>query len=163
MDQDGQPIESLFKLYPWEWMVREEFGVHLPSSHVQFIEPAWKMLLSNKALLVVLWELFPDHPNLLPAYYEPARLGTRYACKPKLAREGANVALVDAGRIERADGPYDVHDCVYQALAPLARFGDDHVSVGSWIVHGVPAGIGLREDESAITRNTSRFVPHYFA
>ena len=65
-------------------------------------------------------------------------------------------------RIERLDGPYDADDCVFQALAPLPRFGDDHVSVGSWIVNGEPAGIGLREDESAITRNTSRFVPHYF-
>jgi len=163
VDQDNQPIESLFKLYPWEWMAREEFGVHVLGSHVQFIEPAWKMLLSNKALLVVLWELFPDHPNLLPAYYDPAPLGTRYARKPKLAREGANVTLVDGGRVEQADGPYDTHDSVFQALAPLPRFGDDHVSVGSWIVHGEPAGMGLREDESAITRNTSRFVPHYFA
>jgi len=25
-----------------------------------------------------------------------------------------------------------------------------------------PAGIGIREDASPITRNTSRFVPHYF-
>ncbi|HEX4598305.1 MAG TPA: glutathionylspermidine synthase family protein [Burkholderiaceae bacterium] len=161
VDQDSQPIESLFKLYPWEWMAREEFAVHVPASHVQFIEPAWKMLLSNKALLVILWELFPDHPNLLPAYYDPARLGTRYACKPKLAREGANVTLVDGARVERSEGPYDAHDCVFQALAPLPCFGDDHVSVGSWIVNGEPAGIGLREDESAITRNTSRFVPHY--
>jgi glutathionylspermidine synthase len=163
VDQDNQPIESLFKLYPWEWMVREEFGVHVLSSHAQFIEPAWKMLLSNKALLVILWELFPDHPNLLPAYYDPAPLGTRYARKPKLAREGANVTLVDGDQVERSDGPYDADDCVFQALAPLPRFGDDHVSVGSWIVEGKPAGIGLREDESAITRNTSRFVPHYFA
>ncbi len=162
VDQDAQPIECLFKLYPWEWMAREEFGVHLPVSHVQFIEPPWKMLLSNKALLVILWELFPDHPNLLPAYYDPAPLGARYARKPKLAREGANVTLVDGARIERSDGPYDADDCVFQALAPLPRFGDDHVSVGSWIVNGEPAGIGLREDESAITRNTSRFVPHYF-
>ena len=162
VDQDAQPIECLFKLYPWEWMAREEFGVHLPVSHVQFIEPPWKMLLSNKALVVILWELFPDHPNLLPAYYDPAPLGARYARKPKLAREGANVTLVNGARIERSDGPYDADDCVFQALAPLPRFGDDHVSVGSWIVNGEPAGIGLREDESAITRNTSRFVPHYF-
>jgi glutathionylspermidine synthase len=162
VDQDNQPIEILFKLYPWEWMTREQFGIHLPDSHVQFIEPAWKMLLSNKALLVVLWELFPDHPNLLAAYYDSARLGTRYARKPKLAREGANVALFDGARVEQSDGPYDADDCVFQALAPLARFGRDHVAIGSWIVDGKPAGIGLREDESAITRNTSRFVPHYF-
>jgi glutathionylspermidine synthase len=44
----------------------------------------------------------------------------------------------------------------------LLAFGNDHVSIGSWIVDGESAGIGLREDESAITRNTSRFVPRYF-
>jgi glutathionylspermidine synthase len=162
VDQDNQPIECLFKLYPWEWMAHEQFGVHLPTSHVQFIEPAWKMLLSNKALLVVLWELFADHPNLLPAYYDAARLGTRYARKPKLAREGANVTLVDGSRVEQSDGPYDADDCVFQALAPLPQFGQDYVSIGSWLIDGQPAGIGLREDQSAITRNTSRFVPHYF-
>jgi glutathionylspermidine synthase len=163
VDQYGQPIETLFKLYPWEWMAREEFGVHLPSSHVRFIEPPWKMLLSNKALLVILWELFPDHPNLLPAYYDDARLGNRYARKPKLAREGANVTLVDGPRVEQSEGPYDADDCVFQALAPLPRFGDDCVSIGSWIVEGEAAGIGVREDKSPITRNTSRFIPHYFA
>jgi len=163
VDQDGQPIETLFKLYPWEWMAREEFGVHLATSHVRFIEPPWKMLLSNKALLVVLWELFPDHPNLLPAYYDEAQLGSRYARKPKLAREGANVTLVDGDRVEQSDGPYDADDCVFQALAPLPRFGDDCVSIGSWIVGGEASGIGLREDKSPITRNTSRFIPHYFA
>jgi glutathionylspermidine synthase len=34
-----------------------------------FKEPIWKMLLSNKAILPILWELFPNHPNLLPAYF----------------------------------------------------------------------------------------------
>jgi len=27
------------------------------------------MILSNKAVLPILWELFPNHPNLLPAYF----------------------------------------------------------------------------------------------
>jgi glutathionylspermidine synthase len=29
-------------------------------------------------------------------------------------------------------------------------------------VGDAPASIGIREDTSAITRDTSRFVPHYF-
>jgi glutathionylspermidine synthase len=120
------------------------------------------MLLSNKALLVVLWELYPDHPNLLAAHAEPAPLGSRYVRKPKLAREGANVLLVDGTAIESTGGSYGAEGAIYQALAPLPRFGDDFALVGSWLVDGSPAGIGLREDTSLITRNTSRFVPHYF-
>ena len=162
VDEFNLPIEALVKLYPWEWLVREDFGPALLASTMQVIEPAWKMLLSNKAILVVLWELYPDHPNLLPAYYEPAPLGSKYVKKPKLAREGANVSMVDGATVKTTEGDYGAEGFVYQAVAPLPKFGDDYALIGSWIVGDKPAGIGIREDTSPITRNTSRFVPHYF-
>jgi glutathionylspermidine synthase len=166
VDEFNVPIDALFKLYPWEWLVDEQFGAALQQvlagAALQVIEPPWKMLLANKAILVVLWELYPDHPNLLPAYAEPGRLGTRYVRKPKLAREGANVLWVDGDVVEATDGEYGAEGSIYQGLAPLPRFGDDYLLVGSWLIDGKPAGIGLREDRSRITRNTSRFVPHYF-
>lgn len=166
VDAFNVPIERLFKLYPWEWLVREDFAELLAQAIVDgslaLIEPPWKMLLANKAILPVLWELFPDHPNLLPAYASPALLGTRYVRKPKLAREGANVTIVDGPFTQASDGGYGAEGFVYQALALPPRHGSDYVVAGSWIVDGVPAGIGLREDDSPITKNTSRFVPHYF-
>ena len=166
VDEFNVPIEALFKLYPWEWLAAEQFGPALAQAlaaqRMQVFEPPWKMLLSNKALLVVLWELYPNHPNLLPAYMDAERLGSRYVRKPKLAREGANVLWVDGDVVESTSGNYGAEGSIYQALAPLRRFGDDYVLVGSWLVDGEPAGIGLREDSSRITHNTSRFVPHYF-
>jgi glutathionylspermidine synthase len=36
------------------------------------------------------------------------------------------------------------------------------MTIGAWIIGDAAAGIGIREDASPITRNTSRFVPHYF-
>ena len=160
--EDDEPIERLFKLYPWEWLAREDFSEALLVSPMMLIEPAWKMLLSNKALLVLLWELYPDHPNLLPAYFDEKSVGARYVRKPKLAREGANVLLVDGATRIETGGEYGQDGFVYQALAPVARFGDDTAVLGSWIVGDQPAGLGLREDSSPITRNTSRFVPHFF-
>ena len=162
VDEFNVPIERLVKLYPWEWLVREDFGAALPTSTMQVVEPAWKMLLSNKAILVVLWELYPEHPNLLPAYYEAAPLGSKYVKKPKLAREGANILVVDGPVVQATDGDYGAEGFVYQAVAPLPRFEEDFALIGSWIVGDKPAGIGVREDVSPITRNTSRFVPHYF-
>jgi glutathionylspermidine synthase len=152
----------LCKLYPWEWLAGEDFGPHLVASSLRVIEPAWKMLLSNKGLLPILWELFPDHPNLLPAYFEPGRIRGDYVEKPLLSREGANVVIHRGGQTIAADGEYGEEGRIYQAYAPIPRFGDDYVTVGAWIVGDEPAGIGLREDASPITRNTSRFVPHYF-
>ena len=162
VDLDEEPVETLFKLYPWEWLVREEFGQHLLARPAQLIEPAWKMLLSNKALLVVLWELNYAHPNLLPAYFDESRFAGEYAKKPLLAREGSNVTLRRRSATIEQPGEYGEEGFVYQGLAPLPQFEGRHAVIGSWIVGEEPAGIGIREDDSPITRNSSRFVPHYF-
>ncbi|MEO8203033.1 MAG: glutathionylspermidine synthase family protein [Betaproteobacteria bacterium] len=168
---DGMPIEHIFKLYPWEWMVREDFGPHLKEGNTRWIEPPWKMLLSNKALLAVLWELNYGHPNLLPAYFTPSRFSGEYVRKPLLSREGANVTLHRRLGVVREPGGYGAEGWVCQGYAPLPGYppgGDSAASakcypvIGSWIVGNAAAGIGIREDDTPITRNTSRFVPHYF-
>ena len=163
VDLDNVRIERCFKLYPWEWLWREPFAVHLPPEPVEFLEPGWKMLLSNKGLLPVLWELFPGHPNLLPAYDTPERAGASYVSKPKLSREGANLAWVEGGvLLEETPGRYGAEGRVYQALASVPDFDGNHPVCGVWIVDHEPAGMGIREDRGRITGNLSRFVPHYF-
>ncbi len=163
VDLHGRRITHCFKLYPWEWLWHESFGPHLAHDPVHFVEPAWKMLLSNKGLLPVLWELFPDHPNLLPAYESPAPLGGRYVRKPRLSREGANVTWVEAGvTLEETDGDYGEEGHVYQKPAELTNFDGNHPICGVWIVDHEPAGLGIREDTRRITGNLSRFVPHFF-
>jgi glutathionylspermidine synthase len=166
VDTEQRHIEALFKLYPWEWLVREAFGNNLLTADTMFIEPAWKMLLSNKAILPILWELNPDHPNLLPAYFEPQRFATDYVKKPLLSREGANIELHAGATTVSTDGDYGDEGFIYQAHHALPNFAANgeanYMVVGSWIVGDEAAGIGIREDESPITKNTSRFLPHYF-
>ncbi len=160
VDVDERPITAAFKLYPWEWMAREGFAPQLAATRVRWIEPAWKMVLSNKGILAVLWELFPDHPNLLPAYFDEWRLEA-YAKKPLLSREGANVRLVMFGEeVAASGGDYGAEGYVYQALAALPRLDGRVPVLGSWVVAGEPAGVGVREGDGLITTNTSRFVPH---
>ena len=48
----------------------ETFGARLAKAATRWIEPPWKAILSNKGMLPLLWEMFPGHPNLLPAYFE---------------------------------------------------------------------------------------------
>jgi glutathionylspermidine synthase len=165
VDLQDQPIEVAFKLYPWEWMFREKFGAYLAGSATKWLEPPWKAILSNKGILPLLWALFPRHPNLLPAYFEDdpksAELGSSYVRKPLYSREGANVEIVVGGSsIDRDEGPYGAEGFVRQALAPLPQFDGNHAVIGSWIAGGTPCGIGMREDTSPITKNTSRFLPH---
>lgn len=42
-------------------MLREMFSTKLEDAGVRWLEPAWKSIISNKALLPLLWEMFPDH------------------------------------------------------------------------------------------------------
>jgi len=165
VDLENEPIELMFKLYPWEWMMREQFGSGLAGAPTQWVEPPWKAILSNKGILPLLWAMFPRHPNLLPAYFDDdaaaAALGQSYARKPLYSREGANVALIaDGAAVDTDAGPYGAEGFVRQALAELPQFNGNYTVLGSWIAAGKPCGLSVREDASAITKNTSRFLPH---
>ena len=109
-----------------------------------------------------MWELHPDHPNLLPAFDSPhASLNGSYAKKPRLSREGANVSLVHGGTtIEENGGEYGEEGFVYQALAPIPDIAGTHPICGVWVVNHEACGLGIREDTRWITGNLSRFVPH---
>lgn len=167
-DRQNRRIERLFKLYPWEWMFTERFGPAIAGSGTGLLEPPWRALLSNKGLLPVLWEIAPGHRNLLPAFFasDPAARTIEENCaiKPLLSREGANVTLVKGGAVLDADGgPYGGKGAIVQGLAPLPAFDGNHAVVGAWLVNGRACGLGMREDKSPITKNTSRFVPHLIA
>jgi glutathionylspermidine synthase len=165
VDAKDRPIDLMFKLYPWEWMLRETFGRSLPGAATRWVEPPWKMVLSNKGILPLLWAMFPGHPNLLPAYFDDddraAALGRSYVRKPLYSREGANVDVMIEGRSADSDsGPYGREGFIRQALAPLPQFDGNYVVLGSWLAAGKPCGLSVREDATLITKNTSRFLPH---
>lgn len=164
VDANSAPIRCMFKLYPWEWLMRESFSNHITASGTRFIEPIWKSVLSCKGILPLLWELFPNHPNLLEAYYDRPCGLTSYAKKPLYSREGANIELHHGGQLQHhnSNGSYGSEGYIYQALTPLPCFAGMYPVIGSWVVGGEPAGMCIREDVSPITTNMSYFVPHVF-
>lgn len=164
----GEPLSNIFKLYPYEWLFNEEFGRYLPSTKLStmWIEPAYKALWSNKMLLVYLHKLFPDCKYILPATYSRTEVvyqPGQYVQKPVYSREGANVKIVKYGEtLAQTDGEYGEEGYIIQDYAPLPDFDGKHPVIGSWLIGGVPAGMGIRESDGLITGNTSRFVSHYF-
>ncbi len=174
VDAENTPITALFKILPWDWILADRYGAQL--AHVvqrrglTVIEPAWKMVMANKAILAVLWELYPDHPNLLPAFPDRRAFppGTHVVAKPLLGREGANISIAVLGEdgalagepLESKPGAYGEEGYIYQAQTPLASANGFNAVIGSWVIDGVSRGIGIREDRDLITGNRSRFVPH---
>ncbi|KAE9581194.1 hypothetical protein CGMCC3_g2505 [Colletotrichum fructicola] len=185
-DANGDHLDVIFKLYPWEFMVQEAFAqscfqdmgkIGLQDEAGNYvggtiwIEPPYKMLWSNKSIFAILWRLFKDDPRgkwLLPTYVNEAPSSmTSFARKPIFAREGADVVLQRDGKViqDASTGDYGAEGYVVQELALLPEFraadGNTYYPViGLWFIDGDPAGMGIREDRTPITTNTSVFIPH---
>lgn len=163
VDLEDQPIYHWFKLYPWEFIRTDPFGRKLLEGPLRIVEPAWKMLWSNKAMLAILHNLFPEDPHILPASLSEKRFEKGTVRKPIYGREGCNVNIAAPGISYTTDGNYGAEGWVWQQFAPLPDFDGNRVVVGAWVVGGEAAGIGIRESDGPITDNLSRFVPHRFA
>jgi glutathionylspermidine synthase len=175
-DAEARVIGKLFKLYPWEDLLRDDFAAHLATAQCKFIEPAWKAVVSNKGLLPVLWRLFEGHPNLLPSFFADEiaaasdavtraqdALARGTVTKPIFGREGASVAIMRGNEMIEASTEHDYadHPMIVQAYAEMPVFDGYRPIIGAWIVGKTCVGMGLREDRSRITQNLSRFKPHY--
>jgi glutathionylspermidine synthase len=155
VDLDENQIRFLFKLYPWEHMLTDEFAQYLPTTNMTFFEPPWKMILSNKAMLALLWEMHPNHPNLLPTYFSAPNTLIPFVEKPFFSREGEGI-LVDT------HFSASKKQAIYQKYCELPGFSGNYPVIGSWIIGSQASGMGIREDTTPITNNLSRFVPHLF-
>lgn len=158
-------IESLFKLYPWEWAFDDPYAKYLPTAGCRFVEPPWKAILSNKGILPLLWQAHPGHPNLLPAYFDGdpriADLTDGRVRKPIFSREGMNVTIERPGQPPaQMPGPYGAEGFVVQAYHRPFQAGTNTAVIGSWIVGTEPAGMGIREAWIDITEDDARFLPH---
>jgi glutathionylspermidine synthase len=161
LDLELGEIAALFKLYPWEWLANDGFFEHIAPSRLAIVEPAWRIIAASKGILAVLWNLFPNHPNLLPASFDQREVGAAVILKPLFGREGANIKTIgsDAG-VGGTGGPYVGMPRVAQALVQMPCFDGHYPVIGAWVAGGAPHGIGVREDCSPITSRTAHFVPH---
>jgi glutathionylspermidine synthase len=117
-------------------VVQEQFGKNVleDRNKALWIEPAWRMILSNKAILPILWHLYPDHPYLLKSFFDQGDLKD-YAKKPILSREGANIEIVRGGQtIEKTTGEYGSEGYIYQDLCELPEFDGKYAVLGSWVI-----------------------------
>lgn len=165
VDLNDVEIERCFAMYPWEWMLAEDFGRAAVSSSVQWLEPLYKVLTGSKALLTFLWGMYEGHPNLLPTYWTPKPLGRDYVVKPVNGWEGAGISVVLGGEpVATAPARHTAGQvAVYQQYREIVPFDGNLPVLGTWVVGGRAAGLGIRETDAdrLITDTRARFVPHF--
>lgn len=163
-DLKEREMQTIFKLYPWEWLLDETFAEQALSTYnqVNWMEPIWKMILSNKGILAILWEMHPGHQYLAEAHIGDRHRLFNYVKKPLLSREGANVTIEAWGETVETQGEYGEEGYVYQDYIQLPNLDGNHPIIGSWVIDDEAHGMGIRESDGPITDNFSRFVPHMF-
>ncbi|MFD4975102.1 glutathionylspermidine synthase family protein [Streptomyces sp. NPDC058424] len=162
VDLNDVSIDSCFKMYPWDWAFESAYAPQLEAEprSTQWLEPMWKALLSTKALLAVLWELYPGHPNLLPSYLDGPRDLTEWVAKPLWGWEGASIKVRSAEHHFDQAGRFDDGPFLFQQFHRPPSFDGNHMVIGSWVIGGRSAGVGIRESNEIVTDRRSRFVPH---
>ena len=154
-----EEIEALFKIYPWERLLTDRYGGFLLEEPLLVIEPAWKLMFESRGILALLWEMYPDHAALLPAFWGPEGRGGVLRELPLFRGpppdeepgfgERGTRALVFPG--DRA---------VYQQAPEAAAVGGYYPVFSSWLIGGEPVGVGIKEYDSARLDGRCRFVPH---
>ena len=163
---EGESYELWFKLIPWEDIALEESdlamllkGIILNQKAIIF-NPAYTLMFQSKAILKILWDLYPDHPLLLETSSEPLA-GKKQVAKPIFGREGESVAILNADGSTAAsiEGEYDNHKMVYQSYTelPTDQEGASY-QAGLFYVYESCA-VGFRKG-GLILDNMSKFVGH---
>lgn len=186
LDEDDKQIFSVWKTWAWETMLeqlredatgnevappirtgREGDTVRLIDvllrPEVLVYEPLWTAIPSNKAILPVLWELFPNHRYLLEASFElsGSLKNNGYAQKPIGGRRGDNVSLICdcTDQLDATQGKFGSQEQIYQQLWCLPKIEDQYVQVCTFTVGGHYGGACLRSDPSRIIVGNSDMQP----
>lgn len=126
---------------------------------IMVFEPLWTLIPSNKAILPVLWALFPNHPLLLNTSFtlNEDLVQSGYVIKPIVGRCGANIKLIDHNKniLAAQDGAFAERENIYQQLFELPKIENYYVQVSTFTAAGQYAGAGVRVDPQMIIGKNS--------
>ncbi|MEE4166880.1 MAG: glutathionylspermidine synthase family protein [Desulfocapsaceae bacterium] len=177
IDPDGIPIKHVWKTWAWETVfeqIRKETTAPLERNapgladillhpEIQVFEPLWTAIPSNKAILPVMWELFPDHPYLLDSQFELTEnlRSSGYVKKPIVGRSGENIAIIDTDELilRKTDGRFGTHKRIYQRFCPLSQVEQMNIQVCTFSVQGSYSGVCVRVDPSLVIKGESDVMP----
>ena len=163
---NGQNWEYWFKLIPWEMIAIDESDLALIIKNIIknqkaiILNPAYTLLFQSKGIMKILWDLYPNHPLLLESSFEPLN-GKKQVKKPFLAREGANVSIINSdGSIEiQNDGEYANGKFLYQEFADFAKDEKGNSYQAGMFFAFEGCALGFRKGKDIID-NYSKFVGH---
>ena len=187
-DGDGVRIKWVWKTWAWETALdeiradlsddEENLRLHraidrrttrprLPDvllrEEVMVFEPLWTLIPSNKAILPILWSMYPNSRYLLNSQYELTDELRRsgYVAKPIVGRCGGNISIYDQcdNLVSETAGKFDAQDQIFQEHFGLPQIDGYNVQIGTFTVGGYYGGACVRVDPSPIITTLSDLMP----
>lgn len=162
---EGEAISWLGKLYPWEAMVDDAFGLHLRSGGMAVLEPLWRWVPSIHAVLPLLWRAYPRHANLCPAGDAAAGMDDADALvvRTALGLDHAATRVIENGRTV-FDGGLDptAGGTVWVETPQMFQADGVRAVIDAWIVGDKCLGMTVREAEGPWVGPGAAIVPHVF-
>lgn len=182
VDNEERPVNCVWKTWAWETILeqlRQECEYQTttlpirtahPNNEVRLIdvmlrpevtvfEPLWTTIPSNKAILPVLWSLFPHHRYLLETTFElgDSLIQNGYAIKPIAGRRGSNIELINHQEqtLDKTSGKFTRQENIYQQLWCLPQIAGEYIQVCTFTVGGHYGGTCLRSDPSLVVKGDS--------
>lgn len=186
IDDEDQKVTCVWKTWAWETVLeqlRQEteeqkaappIRTGHPENKVRLIdvllrpevtvfEPLWTVIPSNKAILPILWSLFPNHRYLLEASFEldDELIKHGYAIKPIAGRCGSNIELVGHKEqvLDKTSGKFAQQENIYQQLWCLPKVAGQYMQISTFTVSGHFGGACLRSDHSLVIKGESDIQP----
>lgn len=186
IDAEGRPVQCVWKTWAWETAfdeLRAESESRLagipirtgyPEDKVRLVdvllrpevmvfEPLWTVIPSNKAILPVLWSLFPHHRYLLDADFalNPELENSGYAVKPIAGRCGNNIDLIsnEDRLLDKTAGQFDEQKNIYQQLWCLPKVADRYVQLCAFTLGGHYGGVCVRSEKTLVIKKESDIDP----
>lgn len=186
VDDENRQIKCVWKTWAWETVLeqlRQESEIQkaappirtgYPEGQVRLIdvllrpeitvfEPLWTIIPSNKAILPVLWSLFPNHRYLLESTFElnEQLIQSGYAVKPIGGRCGNNIELINEQEqiLDKTAGKFYQQENIYQQLWCLPKIAGRYIQVCTFTVGGHYSGTCLRSDRSLVITGESDMQP----
>jgi len=169
-DEDGifygdEQYEYWFKLIPWEMIAIEESDLARILTNIMenqkaiILNPAYTLMFQSKAIMKILWDLYPNHPLLLETSFEP--IGKKQVQKPFLGREGGSVKILDANGnvLTSAQDDYGDQPSIYQEFVELPKDSNGRNYQAGVFFAYEGCGLGFRRG-GEILDNMSKFVSH---
>jgi glutathionylspermidine synthase len=169
VNEDGTytRFDFWFKLVPWEYIAWDEPQLTtiltnlVCSGKTIVLNPAYVILFQSKAILKVLWDLFPNHPLLLACEDEPL-VDKKSVEKVLFGREGANVRIIESSGAtsEKKEGEYGEQRKIYQEYVPFLEDESGKSYQAGVFFAGEACGLGFRKG-GKILDNQAQFCGHF--